>query len=109
MVVRRDHTDARARAVDIDHFPRSILKRALLNSITSSVRIRAQLFDAGALNSNKAKPYDAYDLNGDGEGKVKETKAKDDTYCFKLKDVKFVGLDGEFDDEDDGDYEMESR
>jgi len=67
------------------------------------------LFDAGTLNSNKAEPYDAYDLNHDGTGKVKGTKEKDDTYCFKLKDVKFVGMDGEFDDEDDGDYEMESQ
>ena len=108
MPLRKSHCD-RPNGHIHRPFSQLTLTRASLHCVLSSPRTRAQLFDEGTLNKRNTKRFDAYNLKEEGEGSVRKTKRKEDTYCGKLQSVKFVGMNGEFGDENNGVFEMESR
>ena len=65
-----------------------------------------QLYDRGTLNSRNSNRFDKTNRNEDGKGSIRDAKKKSDMYCAKLESIKFVGMKGEFDVDEDVETEF---
>jgi len=58
------------------------------------------------LNSRNSNRFDKTNRNEDGKGSIRDAKKKSDMYCAKLESIKFVGMKGEFDVDEDVETEF---